>query len=182
MKRTRFEVLLIGVTVLALCAGVVAGLVAARMPSAKSAQSSSSSDSGVGALAAELELTPDQQQQMRSIWQEVQAKVNRTFDDAQALQRERDQALVALLDDQQKAKFEKISKDYAQRFIDLSRGRDQTFNDAVERTKKLLSEQQREKYDQILKAHVRPPEPPLGPEVFSVPASGTTTRAAGETD
>ncbi len=70
------------------------------------------------------------------------------------LQKQRDEALVALLNDEQKAKFEKISKDYADRYAELTRNRDQVFAQAVQQTRSLLNETQRQKYDQILKNNV----------------------------
>jgi hypothetical protein len=93
---------------------------------------------------------------MREIWEGVRGKVHHTFEDAQQLQKQRDDALVAILNDEQKAQFEKISHDYADRFDQLSHARDQAFADAVEQTRKLLNEEQRRKYEQILKDHVGP--------------------------
>jgi Spy/CpxP family protein refolding chaperone len=155
MKKTKLQILLIGITVIALSAGIVAGILAARLPVARAAQTTADASSvGEGSLSQELDLTPDQQAQMRSIWEPVRGHVHETFQYAQRLQKERDEALVALLNDEQKARFEKISQDFANRFQELSKSRDRTFTDAVQKTRRLLNDIQRKKYDEILKNRV----------------------------
>ena len=85
---------------------------------------------------------------------EPASRVRRGVDSAQQLQQQRDDALIALLNTEQKAAFEKISKEYADRYAELLRQRDDEFAQAVNETRKLLDDQQRQKYDQILKSHV----------------------------
>jgi uncharacterized membrane protein len=185
VRKGRIVILLISLTVLALSAGVVAGLVAARLPG--------SSASGDGApppppmppeqsLAEQLQLSPDQRESMRGIWEGVREKVHKTFEDADSLQQERDQAVVALLNDEQKAKFEKISNDFANRYTDLLSQRDKLFDKAVENTKKLLNDEQRKKYEEILKSHVRPGPPMAGhgmhAKMFSAPAGSSGSSAS----
>lgn len=175
MRKKRIEILLIVVAALAMSAGVVAGLLASRLPSAAGQQPAATNPVQTAppaaferTLADELQLRPAQREQMREIWEGVRGTVHDTFTDAQNLQKERDEALVALLNDEQRVKFAKISKDYADRFEALTKKRDRTFEEAVEKTKQILDEPQREKYDEILKTHVRrgPPAglpPPPGP-------------------
>jgi Spy/CpxP family protein refolding chaperone len=157
--------------VLALCAGVVAGIVYARLPAAGSAAKPDNTTppppmlppdgAGEKTLADELQLSPEQRVQMRDIWEGVRDKVHQAFDEAQDLQRQRDERIVALLTtDEQKAKFQKLSQEFADRYDQLAKDRDEAFNSAVEKTKKLLTEEQRKKYEQILKTHVRPGPPP----------------------
>jgi len=76
------------------------------------------------------------------------------------------------LNDEQRVKFAKISQDYANRFNELTKKRDGTFEEAVAKTKNILDPDQRAKYEEILKTHVRrgppagippPPGPPPGP-------------------
>ena len=176
MRRKRTEILIVIVAALAMSAGVVAGLLASRLPSAAGQQPAAANPAVATAppasfertLADELQLDPRQRESMREIWEGVRGKVHATFDAAQNLQKERDEALVALLDDEQRVRFAKISKDYANRFDALTKARDETFQKAVEKTKKILDPQQRAKYEEILKTHVRrgPPAripPPPGP-------------------
>lgn len=172
MKRSRLEILLIVVAVLALSAGVVAGLLAARIPAANGSPPALAIP-GPGAmersLGEELGLSPDQREKMREIWEGVHGQVQQTFEHAQALEKQRDEALVAMLNDEQKAKFQSISKSFADRYDELSRQRNEIFEKAVAQTDKLLDEKQKQKYHDILKTHVRP-EPP-GPRTFTAPAS-----------
>ena len=183
MKKTRVEILLVVLTVLAASAGVVAGLVAARLPASSARTSNVPPPLPPGpmekSLADELGLSADQREQMRGIWEGVRDKVHQAFDEAQDLSRQRDERLVAILTtDEQKAQFAKITKEFDEKYNRLARERDEAFNSAVERTKKLLDETQRKKYEEILKTHVRPGSPggPGGkmfvvPSVSSVPAS-----------
>ncbi|MEA2736196.1 MAG: hypothetical protein QOE14_2647 [Humisphaera sp.] len=175
MRKKRIEILLIAVATLAMSAGVVAGLLASRLPSAAGPRSATTTTqpavpppaSFERTLADELQLRSDQRDHMREIWEGVRGKVHATFDSAQNLQKERDEALVALLNDEQRVKFAKISKDYATRFDALTKLRDTTFEEAVKKTKEMLDPEQRSKYEEILRTHVRrgPPAgipPPLG--------------------
>jgi len=169
MKKKRMEILLLIVAALAMSAGVVAGLLASRLPSTAGPQSTAATNtitpppaaSFERTLADELGLRDDQREQMRQIWEGVREKVHGTFDDAQNLQKERDEALVALLNDEQRVKFAKISQDYANRFNALTKKRDATFDQAVAKTKNMLDPDQRAKYEEILKTHVRR-GPPAG--------------------
>jgi Spy/CpxP family protein refolding chaperone len=175
MRKKRIEILLILVAALAMSAGVVAGLLASRLPSAAGPQSAATTTPATPppasferTLADELNLRADQRESMREIWEGVRDQVHKTFDDAQNLQKERDEAMVALLNDEQRVKFAKISQDYANRFNALTKKRDTTFEEAVAKTKNMLDPDQRAKYEEILKTHVRrgPPAgipPPPGP-------------------
>lgn len=158
MSKKRIEILLISVTALALCAGLAAGLLASRLPGGAQPPAPVPSELPAAeprtALVEELNLSSEQREQMRQIWEGVRGDVRQAFDEAQRLQKQRDEALVSMLNDEQKAKFEKISKEYAGRFDELTRKRDSTFQDAVERTRRILNDDQRQKYDQILKRQV----------------------------
>jgi hypothetical protein len=186
----RMQLLLIGLTVLALAAGVAAGMLASRGGGASSSSSSVGGTPTTGTtapviidrtpLVQELQLSPEQRDRMREIWEAVRGDVHETFSDAQRLQRQREDALVALLTDEQKAQFEKISKDYADQFAELTRKRDKVFQQAVERTRGLLNDEQRRRYEQILKSAtgrdggLPPLSPPLGP-----PSLAPTTSQGG---
>ena len=164
MKKNRAGVLLIVVTVLALGAGLVAGLLASRLPSTPAPVAEERSP-----LVEELNLSPEQAKQMRQIWEGVRESVRGTFDDAQKLQKDRDAALIALLNDEQKARFEKISQDYAAQFTQLTQNREAMFQDAVARTNKILDERQRQKYAQILQRHAGPGRGGHDPEMLPPP-------------
>ena len=175
MKKTRVVILLIGLTLLGLCAGAAAGLLASRATATSAGTTTSvpPAPDHAAPLAEELALNPEQREQMRQIWEGVRQQAHEAYDDAQRLQKQRDDALVAMLSDEQKAQFEKISKDFADQFSDLEKKREQLFQDAVELTKKLLNEEQRRKYEQILKNRVPPGHkmggPPMAPPPMAPP-------------
>ena len=151
MRNDKRNLFLIALAVLALGAGVVTGMLARRLP--LTGQELNSEVAGAS-LVDQLGLTAAQRDEMRTIWEGVRADVQDCYHDAETLQRHRDQAIAALLDDQQKEEFEKISKDYAQRYTQLTQKREQTFQQAVDRTRQLLDEKQRGKYEQILKSRL----------------------------
>src|SRR6476646_4080924 len=102
MRKTRIEILLISLTVLALGAGLAAGLLAARLPtgSGSSADTVPGVGSGAanqsaehGSLTDELQLTPQQRDQMREIWEGTRGRVHQVYEDAQQLQKDRDDAI-----------------------------------------------------------------------------------------
>jgi len=192
VKKQRMEILVIGLVVLALSAGVVAGLVAARLPGSSVSPGDGKAQPPLPpgpmeqSLAEQLQLSPDQREQMKGIWEGVRSKVHRAFEDAEKLQVQRDEALVAILDEKQKEQFSKISKEFADKYNALSDQRDAAFADAVEKTKKLLNETQRTRYEEILRAHRLPGPPPPGSRrvpgaktVIAAPPPGDAPPATG---
>lgn len=153
MSRSNRSMVVIGVTVLALSAGVVAGMVVAR---AKSATKSNAAGAEALGLADALDLSGQQREEMRKVWEDVRATVRQSFENAEGLQRQRDEAVLSMLSDDQKQKFSKITQEYSEKFDQLRAGRDRTFAEAVDKTRMLLNDSQRKKYDDMLKTHVRP--------------------------
>jgi hypothetical protein len=130
----------------ALIGGAVAGLLASRYmqpatPVVVAGQSS---------LSEELQLTPDQQAQIRRIWQGVQGLNESAAGATAALDRWRTDQWARLLNDEQRKQFEKIQLEYEDRFTAMNAKRDLAFKDAVAKTKQLLNEQQRQHYEEIL--------------------------------
>ena len=154
MKPVKPMTLLLAGFVLALAAGVSGGILLARLPVAGAEPADATAPSSP--LAAELGLSAKQSEQMRTIWEGVRTTAQECFDDARRLQKLRDDALVSLLNDEQKAKFEQISKDYADGFAELNRKRDKEFKNAVERTRAVLTAEQWQKYEKILRNRVGP--------------------------
>src|SRR4051812_26998845 len=151
----RKETLLVMLTVLAVGAGVVAGMVVSRLPAvatgAPNGGAAFPASPGQSALAQELHLSTQQTEQMRQTWESVREKVRLSYESADRLNRQRDEAIQAMLTPEQKAKFEKLTQDFADRFIALRKDRDSAFSKAVEETRKILSDEQRKKYDELLK-------------------------------
>ena len=152
MKVPKLMVLLLVAFVLALAAGVSGGMLLARLP----ASAGGGDGAAASSLAAELNLTLQQSEDMRRVWEGVRETAQQCFDDGRRLQKERDDALVALLNEEQKAKFEKISREYAEQFAGLNRTRDREFETAVQQTRKILDARQWQKYERILRSRVGP--------------------------
>ncbi len=148
------KTLLLLAFVIALGAGAAAGVVLSRMPKGNNHPLPIVPGNERSTLAEELQLSPQQSDQMRSIWENVRDKAHDCFEEAQNIQKGRDEALMGLLNDEQKAKFEKISKEYADRFTAMTARREAMFQEAVEKTKKILNPEQTAKYDEILRKRV----------------------------
>ena len=138
-------VALILVVILALVAGLASGLALQRPPRASAAPRSVRTP-----LAEELQLSDEQIQEMRSIWESVREKADDAFADAQSLDRARDDAYYALLNDEQKARFAAIQKRYAEDLEKLKTQRDARFDRAVKQTEQILNEAQKKRYREIL--------------------------------
>lgn len=168
MRRTRIELLIVGVAALALGAGIVGGLLVAKLPSANASNTHPPRGGDRSPLGDELDLSATQREQMREIWEGVRGQVHETFDKAKALERRREEALIGLLTDAQKEKFEQLASGFAMEFDTLRQDRDRVFESAVEKTKQLLNEQQRGKYEEILRTRgpgaLGPGGPPFPPK------------------
>jgi hypothetical protein len=155
MKVPKLMILLFAAFVLALAAGVSGGMLLARLP-ATHPEGVDVPTAAASPLGAELGLTPQQSEDMRRVWEGVRETAQQCYDDGRRLQKDRDDALVALLTDEQKVKFEKVSREYAEQFAELNRKRDRDFEKAVQQTKKILSDGQWQKYERILRSRVGP--------------------------
>jgi uncharacterized membrane protein len=101
-------------------------------------------------LSAELQLSADQQAHIRQIWENVQTLNQGSYEAGQMLNHWRDDEVMKLLSDDQKKEFEKINGQYQERYTAMTAKRELAFKDAVARTKHLLNEDQRRRYEQIL--------------------------------
>ncbi len=168
MMASKVKTVLLLAFVIALGAGAAAGVVLSRAP----AIAKNPTDTGEHSpLSDELKLSVAQREQMKMIWEGARDRAKEFFQKAEELQKGREAELVGLLTDEQKEKFEKISKKYADDFSVVTGKRDAMFQSAVEETKKILNAEQKAKYDEILSKRVGspppdgkfyPPPPPLG--------------------
>jgi hypothetical protein len=142
MRRSTF--ILVLTIVLVLVAGVVVGRLWARLPVINPP-----ADTHPNWVTKELGLTPDQQKQMDAIWAETRQKRAATFEQERNLGKQRDQAVLALLTDQQKAAYDKIQNDYHQQRTDLQKERERLVKAADEKSRALLSEEQQKRWDQM---------------------------------
>ena len=104
-------------------------------------------------LTEELKLTPEQSEKIKVIWSDMlQGPGSRPGGDARrAAQKERDEAIVAMLTPEQKSTYDKIVDKYSQQVAEINKARDLAFQAAVEKTKAVLDDSQRAKYEDLLK-------------------------------
>lgn len=103
-------------------------------------------------LAHQLKLSAEQQDQMHKIWEEVMGSVfSQRGERREALGQERDQAILGLLSEAQRAQYDAIQQEYRRKVDELSQERKRAFDEAVERTKKILTPEQAAKYDELMK-------------------------------
>ena len=173
----RKQAMLVFVTVLAIAAGVVIGMVASRLPSRNATAAPPVQSSEATGLAADLNLSPAQSDEMKKIWEAVRDDLRQGFSKAESLQRQRDEEIAGLMTTEQRQQFEKLTKKYANQYDDLQESRRKTFDNAVARTRNLLNDQQRHRYDAILKSRVRPGDGlafPTGDDVMTTTTATTT--------
>lgn len=103
-------------------------------------------------LSAQLNLTPSQEQQMRQIWSDAAAAQgdNRQY---RELDRQRDQAIRAMLTSEQRSQLDQINHDHDADVAALNGQRDRIVQEANSKTREILNDQQRLKFDEIESAH-----------------------------
>ena len=109
---------------------------------------------GPGQLAAELGLSPDQQEKMKQIWSDV-ARHGRgeNEDRRRQLRSERDDAIAALIPTGDKDKFEQIKKNYSDQMSAMDKEMRARFDKAVAATIEILNPDQQTRYKEILSRH-----------------------------
>lgn len=107
-----------------------------------------------GWLAAELNLTAKQQEELNKIWADMARRGEREQGDRRRqLYRERDQAIAAVIRTEDKKRYDGVVKQYEQKLSDLDREWRESFQASVEKTKQILTPEQRVKYEELLKRH-----------------------------
>lgn len=103
-------------------------------------------------LARELNLTPEQHQKMRDIWEGALAHSRRASrEDRRALREEREERFMEMLSEEQRQQYDELVRWYEESMEAIEAERRKRFEKAVEQTKDILDEEQREKYEEILK-------------------------------
>ncbi len=126
-------------------------------------------------LEEQLRLTEAQREQMRQIWSGVMRGPGPDRGRREELQKERDAAVAALLDENQKTKYEEVMKAFSDKIAALETEHRSAVEEAVKRTREILTPQQRAKYDELLKQRAGPHGPrgrPGGPGGEGAPPPG----------
>lgn len=151
---SKLKILMIIAVLLSLGAGILLGFAGSRMPFHGHPGSHSF-------LMDELNLTADQRDQMQKIWSStVDTLRDKHFQQMDQMRKDREAAIEALLTPDQKARYDAINKDFQAKMAVIDKERDDSIQSAIDQTKKILTDSQRVKYDQLLKEH---PFPPGGP-------------------
>ena len=143
----------------AFAAGVMVGSLEARQRVDAGAQATtmpSTRPSRGGWLTSELGLTSEQREAMDKIWSEMAGRGRGEQEERRRqCRRERDEAIAALIPPQDKARLDQIVAEYTEKLAALDRESRAAFHGAVERTKQLLTSEQRTKYEQLLQRFVK---------------------------
>jgi uncharacterized protein YdbL (DUF1318 family) len=106
-------------------------------------------------LAEELNLTPAQSEKMKTIWSDISRPGQNNFERRRQLQKERDDAVQALLNDEQKTAYLAVVEKFNAQVAELNHEREAAFQAAVESTKDILTDAQKTKYDELMKRGFR---------------------------
>lgn len=144
---------------LALSAGVVLGWVWTPLQRVEAVQPGGR---GPRPWFDQLDLTPDQQKQMDKIWSDTRQQRQKLSERFREMDRERDQQILALLNDGQRTAYGKIIDDFHAKRDELNKRRDALIVDASAKSRALLDDSQKVKWD-ILSKEMRGRRGPMGP-------------------
>jgi hypothetical protein len=151
MRNSTSSLLVLVACALALLGGAAAGMLAMKLsPSDKRLTLDQTS------LADDLQLTPDQRNQIRGIWEHVRQSAADANAEGRRLETDWETRLKALLTPDQQKEYEQIHRDYNDGVTALKSRQDKAMADAVERTRELLNDTQRRRYDVILAHRLGP--------------------------
>lgn len=102
-------------------------------------------------LVKDLDLTKDQQDEMRRIWTETM-RAARSFERERRgeLREWREEAILQLMTDEQLVLYDAIQQEYDKRIDEINEERRELFVKASERSKSILTEKQRELYEDLI--------------------------------
>jgi Spy/CpxP family protein refolding chaperone len=101
-------------------------------------------------LAQQLNLTAQQVEQLNVIWSDVTHSGDATRDQRRQLRKDREDAIAALVRPEDHDTYQKILDNYTKGSEDIDKQMHETFASAIDRTKAILTAEQRTKYEEIL--------------------------------
>ncbi len=147
---TKTRIIVIVGFLIAFGAGAVVGI-QLRAPAVAQTPVTPPQGQGPSWLRTELGLTPEQNDQMKNIWETLHASGRGYEDRRHRLRDERDEAIAALLAPSAMGDYDRVLAEYSNKLTSLAQERDKAFQEAVEKTKKILTPEQRVKYEEFLK-------------------------------
>jgi Spy/CpxP family protein refolding chaperone len=170
---TKTRIMVVVCFLVALAAGTALGMLVGRKPPETHHTRPS--------LATRLDLTPEQQESFRKIWEPLRSPQHRQREREQrdALQKARDEAIKSALTLNQALWYDDVMNEYSRAAADL---RARPFHEAVRLTNEILNDEQRAKYESILKEQSergisRPGGGPSGAAKRSETKSGAAKKA-----
>lgn len=158
----RSNIVLLAAFVLVMSAGVVVGRLWTRLPVVSAQHGRSRSW-----LADQMNLSPQQRQRMDAIWSGTKQKIHQTFEKQHEIDHQRDAAILALLTPSQKTAYDKIEASHQAARAQLDKQRAALVHDANQRSRALLSDEQKARWDGLSKQMPVPwrhgPHGPHGP-------------------
>ncbi len=137
------KVIFLAALVLVMSAGVVVGRLWSQLPGRPHGPGNPSW------LADQLNLTPEQRQQMDAVWADTKQKIDKTVERRRLLDRERDQAIEDLLGPEQWAAYGKLIDEFRAHRADLDKERAAILHQANESSQALLTDDQKQKWDSL---------------------------------
>jgi hypothetical protein len=145
----RKTILVLIMAILSLSAGMVVGWV--WTPLAKVEAAAPGIRPAPRPWFEQLDLSTDQKAQMDKIWSDTRAQMQKMFQQRHDMDHQREQEIIALLNPQQIAAYEKINQQFNQQREDTDKQRDALLADANARSRALLDDSQKEKWDILAK-------------------------------
>ncbi|MBV8780581.1 MAG: periplasmic heavy metal sensor [Phycisphaerae bacterium] len=146
---TRSKRVFLMAIVLVLCAGVVVGRLSARLAPLRMQQPQHEHQPSW--LSDQLNLSAEQRQQMDAIWADTKTQLDKSWDKRRELDRDRDEAIDNLLTPSQLAEYKEIYDEYHAKRQQADKQRDDLIKSAEDRSRALLSDAQKMKWDTLNK-------------------------------
>ena len=137
---TKTRIMVVVCFLVALAAGTALGVLVGRKPP--------DVHRGRPWIAQKLDLTPEQQEKYNKIWETLRSGQQRQRDQRDALQKARDEAIKSSLSPSQAQWYDDVMTEYSRAAAEL---RSRPFQEAGKLTKEILDDEQRAKYESILK-------------------------------
>ena len=153
--------------VLVFAAGVLVGM--SRQPRANAGPAPKSEDHK-GFLVKALNLTPEQDEQMKGIWSGVEKLRRQVWEKRRKLDQDRQEAILNLLTGEQHLIYDQIHQEYLQHLDEMDHQVQQAVNDANEKTMHILSREQQDKFEKLQREHEQ--HRPHRPRPIASPTSG----------